>query len=49
MKCKRCWKEFYNPYSNTGYCSKTCEDQKDIKEYWDNFINEFFWWFNYKK
>jgi hypothetical protein len=27
MKCKQCNKEFTNPYINTWYCSKDCENK----------------------
>ena len=27
MKCKNCWKEFYNPFVSSNYCSKECEKQ----------------------
>jgi hypothetical protein len=27
MKCKNCWKEFYNPFINSKYCSKECENK----------------------
>ena len=41
MKCKHCWKEIpYNPYINTWYCCKECEDKDKQNNWWD--IIDFF-------
>ena len=45
MKCPICWKEFYNPFVKSNYCSQTCENKDKIKQNWDEFIKNFFWWF----
>jgi hypothetical protein len=45
MKCKKCWKEYNNPYVNTWYCSKYCEDNDEIRKNWDEFVKNFFWGF----
>jgi hypothetical protein len=45
MKCKKCLKEYTNPYVNTGYCSKACENAHK-KNMWYNreeLFNNLFW------
>jgi hypothetical protein len=45
MKCKNCRKQYNNPYVNTGYCSKTCENsyKGNIRDKWEELFNNLFW------
>ena len=45
MKCKNCLTEFFNPYIQSKYCSKKCEDKlKKAKTEMPDEFKSIFWW-----